>query len=98
MTFRDPKLEDVYRRNFDAAKSVVDVSQRQIIGLLAAYDLLRRMEGEQSSKVTEARELLLSSEMRPALREWYRRFGNEMNPAAIKLREYLSQLAGEKFG
>ena len=98
MTFRDSTLEHHYLRNFDAAKSIVDESQRQICGLLAAYDLLRRMEGEQSPSATEARELLLSGEMRPALREWYRRAGDKMNPEAMRIREYFSQLAGERFG
>jgi hypothetical protein len=97
MTFRDPQLENVYRRNFDVVQDMDD-SQRQICGLFAAYDWFRSMEGEHSARVTEARELLLSMEIRSALRHWYRQHGDQMNPAAIEMREHLSHLAGERFG
>ena len=96
MTFRDSELQRVYQFNFDCLQDP-DEQQRQICGLLAVYDWFRLIEGQESPRVQEARELLLSAEMRPALRKWYRRCGADMNDAAIELREKLSALAGENF-
>ena len=98
MKFNDTELERVYELNFWALQDSEGEDQRQICGLLAAFDWFRLIEGEQSPRVQEARDLLLSSEMRPALRRWYRRFGDDMNPAAMQLREQFSDLAGERFG
>jgi hypothetical protein len=96
--FKDTELERVYELNFRAVQNSEGEDQRQICGLLAAFDWFRLIEGEQSRRVQEARDILLSPEMRPALRHWYRRFGDQMNPAAMQLRQQFSDLAGEKFG
>ncbi|HSU57614.1 MAG TPA: hypothetical protein VLT36_26465 [Candidatus Dormibacteraeota bacterium] len=98
VNFKDKELERVYELNFRAVKDSEGEDQRQICGLLAAFDWFRLIEGDQSPRVQEARDILLSAEMRPALRRWYRRFGNNMNPAAMELREQFTQLAGERFG
>src|SRR6266571_243335 len=98
MKFNDTEVERVYELNFRAVQDSDGEDQRQICGLFAAFDWFRLIEGEQSPRVREARDLLLSPEMRPALRRWYRRFGNDMNPAAMQLREQFSELAGERFG
>jgi hypothetical protein len=98
LKFKDEELERVYDLNFRAMQNLQDEGQRQVCGLLAAFDWFRLIEGEQSPQVLEAKDLLLSPEMRPALRRWYRRFGNDMNPGALELRAQLSELAGEKFG
>jgi len=66
--------------------------------LFAALDWFRITEGERSSKVQEAVEILLSPEMRTGLRNWYQENGDDLNPAAMNFREKLSSLAGEKFG
>ena len=69
-----------------------------VCGLLDAFQWFILTEGEDSPRVREALEHLLSSEMRPALRRWYQRFGEGINPAAIQFRERLATLAGERFG
>jgi hypothetical protein len=98
MKFKDSELERVYELNFRAVPASIAEDQRQICGLFAAWDWFRLIEGEQSPRVQEARDLLLSPEMRPALRRWYRSAGNKMNPSAIHVREQLSELAGEQVG
>ena len=97
MIFRDAKLQEHCER---AAAVVPDcpTGQRPVLGLLDAWDWFRLIEGEDSPRVAEAVELLLSPELRPALRQWYQRWGSNMNEGAIELRDRLSVLAGEKFG
>jgi hypothetical protein len=55
-------------------------------------------EGEESPLAAEAIEHLLSTELRPAVRHWYNRQGAGMNENAMRFRERLSGLAGERFG
>jgi hypothetical protein len=59
------------------------------------HDVFQMFEGPHSARVHETMDHLLSPELRPALRDWYRRCGIELNPAAIHFREQLNQLAGE---
>jgi hypothetical protein len=96
--FNDTELERIYQLNFRAAQDSEDEDQRQICSLFAALDWFRRSEGEQSVRLREVGQILLSPEMRPALRRWYKRCGDGMNPVAMALREQLSALAGERFG
>lgn len=72
--------------------------ERPVFALMEAYGWFRITDGEQSAKVREIIEHLLLPELRPALRSWYGKSGNSMNPAALEFREHLSKLAGEKFG
>lgn len=72
--------------------------QLPICALLDAYQWFRLIDGDGSSRASEAIELLLSRELRPALRNWYRRPGNTMNPYSIEFRNQLSIMAGETFG
>jgi hypothetical protein len=97
MQFQDAKLQEIYEKNRDCMQSL-DESQREVCGVLSAYDWCRRVDGEESPRVQEALEALLSAELRPALREWYRRCRDDMNPAALEFRERFSKLAGERFG
>lgn len=94
--FQDPELQRVFQRNFECVQDD-DVDQRQLCGVLAVYDWLRVVEGEQSPRVAIVIQTLLSPEFRPSLRRWYQRCGNNMNPAAIAFRARLSQLAEENF-
>jgi hypothetical protein len=95
--FTDPQLQQRVERN---AACIIGVpkEQRPICGLLDAYYSFGLLEGDQSPRVAEAVQLLLSPELRPALRAWYHRFGDDMNANAIAVRERLSELAGERFG
>jgi hypothetical protein len=72
--------------------------QRLVCALLDAYQWFGLTEGEDSPRVVEAMAHLLSAELRPALRSWYRGCGDDMNPAATEFRQRLSRLAGERFG
>ena len=96
MTFRDPQL----KQHCERAASVVTgcpVEQLPVFGLMDAWHWFSVAEGEESPRTIEALDHLLSLELRPALREWYRRHG-DMNENALHFRDRLSELAGEKFG
>ena len=62
-----------------------------------ACDLFRLLEGAESPRVQETIRLLLSQELRPALRKWYEGSSGEMNWSALQFRDRLGELAGEKF-
>jgi len=97
MIFRDPKLQQHCER---AAAVVRGCPSEQIpvLGLLDAWYWFQLVEGQDSPRVAEAIEILLSQELRPALRQWYRDAGDDMNENALEFRDRLSQLAGERFG
>ena len=97
MTFRDPKLQ----QHCERAAAVVTgcpTEQLPVLGLLDAWYWFRTVEGEDSPRAAEAIEHLLSAELRPALRQWYQRFGDGMNENALRFRDRLSELARERFG
>ena len=93
--FRDPQLRQSYEDNFAAFSGIAD-ELRQIYALIVAHDFFRLIEGVHSPRVHEAVEHLLLPHLRPVLRQWYRRSGSHMDRAALELRDYLSQLAGER--
>jgi hypothetical protein len=93
--FRDAQLRQSYEDNFAAVSGIAD-ELRQIYALIAAHDVFRMVEGVHSPRVHEAVEHLLVPHLRPVLRQWYRRSGAYMDRAALELRNYLSQLAGER--
>jgi hypothetical protein len=97
MDVNDPELRSRLERTFLLIPDEPE-DEKMVIGLMDAYDWFRLAEGEGSPRVREAIEHLLSPELRPALRGWYRKWGNGMNPAAIEFRERLSKMAGEEFG
>src|SRR5438105_6518753 len=97
MNFEDTQLKACFERNFAEALGGSD-ELREVGALIATHDWFRMIEGSHSSRVHEAIEHLLSPGLRPGLRDWYRHCGVEMSPAAIQLRDHLSQLAGEKLG
>jgi hypothetical protein len=72
--------------------------QLPVCALLDAWQWFHHIEGDESPRTREAIEQLLSSELRPGLRSWYRRFGEGMNSAALEFRDRLGRLAGERFG
>src|SRR5437870_12655932 len=97
MTFRDPKLQ----QHCERAAAVVQgcpSEQLPVLGLLDAWYWFQLVEGADSPRAAEAIEHLLSLELRPALRQWYQRWGEDMNPNALAFRDRLSELAGETFG
>jgi hypothetical protein len=97
MTFRDSQLQKRYER----VVSIVHGCPRDqlpVYALLDACQWFRFIDGDESPRAHEAMELLLSPELRPALRDWYHRLGDQMNPFAMQFRNYLSERAGENFG
>jgi hypothetical protein len=94
VNFSDLQLEECYARNFTSVAGFSD-EERQVCALIAVHDLFEMLEGPHSARVHETIDHLLSPKLRSGLRDWYRRCGTELNPAAIDFRERLSQLAGE---
>ena len=93
MTFRDLQLE----RHFEKVvshNSSFPSELLPVLGLLDAWQRFHLLEGDDSPRTREALDLLLSSELRPALRIWYSRFGNDMNPAAREFRHGLGSWRG----
>ena len=94
LKFTDPELQQCYESNLAGARSSPAVG-RQVGALIAAHGLFHMLEGPHSSRVHETIDHLLLPELRPALRRWYQGSGADATPAAIALRDHLSQLAGE---
>jgi len=97
MIFRDRKLQ----QHCERAAAVVTgcpAEQLPVLGLMDAWYWFRLTEGEDSPRVAEAIEHLLSAELRPALRQLYQQAGDKMNENAVRFRDRLSELAGERFG
>ncbi len=97
MKFTDTKLQQHVARIAACATNLPD-EQRLVCGLLDTCQFFQLTEGEQSPRVAEAVHKLLTVELRPALRCWYRSSGDDMNANSIAFREHLSELAGERFG
>jgi hypothetical protein len=95
--FTDSELQQHVERVIPKVKSL-PAEQRPIFALMDAYGRFAVTDGEQSARVREIIQLLLSPELRPALRSWYLGNGDRMNPSAIEFRDRLAQLAGETFG
>ena len=96
LNFRDPKLRQHYERTA-AVVSDLPPEEVPVLALLDAWHWFQLIEGEDSPRAKEAVELLLLLELRPALRRWYQQPGS-MNEGAIRFRDRLSALAGERFG
>jgi hypothetical protein len=97
MTVIDAQLEAHVARVVNLMTSLPE-ELRPVCGLLDGCYYFGLIEGVESSRAREALDLLLSAELRPALRQWYQNCGSNMNPAALEFRERLSGLAGERFG
>ena len=97
MTFRDARLQQHCERA-TAVAAGCPPAQLPVLGLLDAWYWFRVTEGDDSPRVVEAIEHLLSDELRPALRQWYLRQGADLNENALRIRDYLSVLAEERFG
>jgi hypothetical protein len=95
--FRDQQIQENYDKTI-ACVSGCPVEQLPILAMLDALYWFQLIEGEQSPKVKELLEKLLSPELRPALRAWYQRSGDKINDGALKFRKQISALAGENFG
>jgi hypothetical protein len=70
--------------------------ERQVSALASAYFWFDTMEGDQSPKVAEIVSHLLSAELRPALKSWFRRFSKCDTTGFTTFRDYLSNLARER--
>jgi hypothetical protein len=97
MTFKHSDVRQRYERVMALEIRGLPDGERPVFALMDAYDFFRLIGDDRTTKIEEIISHLLSSELRPALRSWYHRAGDKMNPAAIEFRDHLSQLAGEKF-
>ena len=97
MTINNSQLKSHVERAVELMTNLPE-DLRPICGLLDGCQYFSAVKGAESSEAREAVQLLLSSELRLALRRWYQRRGNDINPAALEFRYRLSDLAGERFG
>jgi len=98
MTFQHPDVEQAYKRVMALHVAGVTDEEQPVFALMDAYGWFRLIEGEQTAKVQEIISLLLSPELRPGLRSWYRRHATaDTNSAFKEFRDHLSELAGETF-
>jgi hypothetical protein len=95
VNFKDAQLQQCYDRNLvEAGDASRDLCQ--VHALIATHDLFQMLEGDHSTRVHETIDHLLSTRLRPGLRQWYQRSGAETDSATVEFREQLNQLAGEK--
>ena len=95
MNFGDAQLQKCYEGQL-AAAGETSYELRQVCALIATRELFVAFEGAHSARVHETIEHLLSAQMRPALRRWFRRPGAETDCATLEFRDQLSRLAGER--
>jgi hypothetical protein len=88
-------LQRCYNANFIEANGF-SVEERQVRALMAVHEQSYTLGGPDSSGVHESIWHLLLPRLRSELRRWYRLPGADRNPAAVALRDQLSQLAREK--
>jgi hypothetical protein len=69
MKFRDQQLQQHYDQKI-ACVSNCPAEQLPVLALLDAWHWFQLIEGEDSPKVIEVLEKLLSLELRPTLRAW----------------------------
>ena len=95
MNFEDQQVRECYERNLSERAGCTDAGP-EVSALIAAHDFFQMMEGPHSMRVHETMDLLLSLELRPRLREWYRRSNADLNATELAFRGQLNDLAGEK--
>lgn len=95
MRFNDSELQRCYESN------VADVGPApgelcQVKALLTVRAIFANLEGVHSARVHETVEHLLSSELRPALRRWYRLVNGKLDTSELQFRDHLNRLTGEQ--
>ncbi|HXC37083.1 MAG TPA: hypothetical protein VNV43_14490 [Candidatus Acidoferrales bacterium] len=95
MTFQDMQLQQCYDAHLGKVGNALG-DLGPVYALVATHNWFAMLEGTHSVRVHETIDLLLSTEMRPALRHWYGRSGLEMDSIAVEFRNHLSRLAGER--
>ena len=94
MNFEDHQLRECYERNLSEMAASTDAAL-EVSALIATHDFFQMLEGPHSSRVHETMDLLLSLELRPRLRDWYRRHGNDINQGARDWRDKISNWLGK---
>ena len=95
MNFEDSQLRECYERNLSEMVGCSE-GERQVTAMIAAHDFFQMLEGPHSARVHQTIDRLLSPELRPGLRDWYRRSKGDLSAAALAFREQLNSLADEK--
>lgn len=95
MSFTDTQLQACFERNLADTEATDEL--RQVRALIATHDWFKMLEGPHAQNVHDTIDILLSQELRPALRRWYGRPAASLDGNdAILLRNHLSFLAREK--
>lgn len=98
MKFQHSDVEQFFERTMALKVGNLTDEERPVFALMEAYGWFKLIDGNQTAKIQEIISHLLSPELRPALRTWYRRHGNKLNPRVMEFRDHLSRLAGERLG
>jgi hypothetical protein len=98
MTFQHPDLEQFYERVMALKVGGLTDEERPVFALMDAYGWFRLIDGDQTATIQEIISLLLSPELRPGLRSWYRRHATTAtNSVFTEFRDRLGKIAGESF-
>ena len=95
MNFRDAQLQKCYDGQLVEAGETSDGLCR-VHALIATHNMFQRLEGDHLARVHETVECLLSAELRPELRRWYRRPEVGADRATVEFRDQLSGMVGEQ--
>jgi hypothetical protein len=98
MTFQHSDVEQAYKRVMALHVAGLTDEEQPVFALMDAYGWFRLIDGDQTAKIQEIISLLLSPDMRPGLRSWYRRHATTTtNSVFTEFRDRLSKIAGESF-
>ena len=98
MTFQHPDIEQHYERVMALSIGGLPEDGHRVFALMDAYGRFRMVDDDQTAMREEIISHLLSPELRPALRSWYRRHRTvNTNVAFNEFRNLLSAIAGESF-
>ena len=106
MQFEDPELQQFIQKVNAVPMDNLNPDCRPIFNLMDAFGWFRIVDGEplpfrrpwqpQTPRVKLIVERLTSTELRPALRAWYRQSSEDKNSFASEFQDILSELVGEK--
>ncbi|SPE50847.1 hypothetical protein SBV1_1220044 [Verrucomicrobia bacterium] len=95
VNFADTQLQACFEHNLAEVDAADEL--REVCALMVTHDWFRMLEGPHSERVHDTIDILLSRELRSGLQRWYRRPGASLSTEAKRVRDHLSQLAGEDF-
>jgi hypothetical protein len=100
--FQDPEIQKVFDGTLDELRALKVLTRGlsdedlQVVALMSVYCTFRLIDHGESARMREITDHLLSLELRPALKSYYRRRSECDTTSFIDFRDRLSDLAGEK--